>query len=78
MFYNVAMTQEGKQMVLSSEEKTKHYAQNDIAELAELRGLIIDFDQTRPVVGKGKQGSTITKAFKERKKLRAAGKRTDY
>lgn len=77
MFYVIGQDKESKQYVISSNQNLRLLAKGEILESAKMRGLAVNTDEIRPVQGKRKQGNCITKNFKIRKKLRAAGKRTD-
>jgi hypothetical protein len=67
-YYVVAKNADGKGFVISSSENVRLFAQQEIAEECNQRGLVVNLDEVRKVSGSGNQGSTNTKFFKHRKK----------
>lgn len=67
-FYAVAKDAENKQFIISSEKKIRLQAQIEIELEAKQRGLVVNIDEVRKVSGTGKQPSTNTKFFLNRKR----------
>jgi hypothetical protein len=74
-FYGLGYTQKGMLQHVYTDADTRIEAENDVWAKCEQLGL--EFDQVRPFSQSRRGGDTTTKNFRERKKLRAAGKRTD-
>lgn len=67
-YYVVARSEAGKEFVISSNEKVRLFAQQEIAEECKQRGFSVSLEEVRKVSGSGNQQSTNTKFFKHRKR----------